>query len=405
MAYRKKQYDVRDLLAELDSARHEAVEANRAKSDFLANMSHEMRTPLGAILGFSELMMDGGVSEREKQAYMTTVKRNGQLLSALIDDVLDLAKVESGRVEIAAIEFSLNELLSEIVSLFEPEASRKDLPLRVQRPAKDDELVLGDPLRLKQILVNIVGNALKFTSHGFISVKVSVVSEPLARIDIEVEDTGIGISPQQAARLFLPFTQVDTSTTRRYGGTGLGLVLSQKLVRAMGGDLKLNWSLPGGGSNFGISLPTQVIPQPASLAGSVSNNMMPLSEVRILVVDDSLDNQILISRILKLLGADVDLASDGVDGVERAMAAEYDVVLMDLQMPRMGGVEATRLLRKRGYRRPIIALTAHSLNEDRERCISVGCTEYLTKPIQRNHLVQVIERLSREASSGLVGLH
>jgi len=403
LAYRAKQYDVRDLLKELEASRTEAIEANRAKSDFLANMSHEIRTPLGAILGFSELLMDAGVSEREKQVYMVAVKRNGQILSALIDDILDLAKVEAGRIEVVKIEFSLGELLSGIVSNLGPAASKKGLPLVWQRPANAWDMIVSDPIRLKQILTNVVGNAIKFTSHGEVAVRVDVarVDGGGAQLQIEVEDTGIGISKQQEAGLFQPFTQADTSATRRFGGTGLGLVLSRKLASAMGGDLQLKWSVPGGGSNFRLVLPVQVAhqTQPSEREGAgceqKSPAALPLSGADILLVDDSLDNQMLISRILNLLGAKVQLANDGVEAVEKALAHEYDVVLMDLQMPRLGGVEATRILREKGYQRPIVALTAHALNVDRQRCISVGCTDYLTKPIQRAHLVQVIERVAR----------
>jgi len=401
-ADRERQYQVRDLMRDLELSGHAAVEATRAKGDFLANMSHEIRTPLGAILGFAELLMDSGISKQEKRDYMIAARRNGQMLSALIDDILDLSRVEAGRLEVAKIEFSLSELISEVVSALEPLASKKGLPLIVNRP-KDIDHIVSDPLRLKQILVNIIGNAIKFTSHG--SVELRLELEPSmpgnSILKVEVEDTGIGISPQQVARLFLPFTQVDTSTTRNFGGTGLGLVLSQKLARALGGDLNLKTSVPGGGSVFAISLPVIVVRAMARSRIETAMNKRPVDEKlplvgsRVLLVDDSLDNQMLISRILKLLGAEVELANDGLEGVDKALAAHFDVVLMDLQMPRLGGVDATRILRSKGYDRPIVALTAHSLQEDRQRCMNVGCTDYLTKPVQRSLLVQVIERAAQ----------
>lgn len=398
----ERQYQIRDLMRDLEISGHAAVEATRAKGDFLANMSHEIRTPLGAILGFAELLMDSGISKREKRDYMIAARRNGQMLSALIDDILDLARVEAGRLEVAKIEFSLSELISEVVSALEPLASKKGLPLIVSRP-KDIDHIVSDPLRLKQILVNIIGNAIKFTSHGSVEFRLEI--EPSVPgnsiLKMEVEDTGIGISSQQVARLFLPFTQVDTSTTRKFGGTGLGLVLSQKLARALGGDLKLKASVPGGGSVFAISLPVVAVRAIARSRGETAANRravdekLPLVGSRVLLVDDSLDNQMLISRILKLLGAEVELANDGLEGVDKALAAHFDVVLMDLQMPRLGGVDATRILRSKGYDRPIVALTAHSLQEDRQRCMNVGCTDYLTKPVQRSLLVQVIERVAQ----------
>jgi signal transduction histidine kinase len=404
IAYRKRQYEVRDLLVELEASRKSAVEANRAKSDFLANISHEIRTPLGAVLGFSELMMEKGVSEREKQVYMTAVKRNGQMLSALIDDILDLSKVEAGRIEIERIEFSVTEVMAEVISALEPKASKKGLPLFVRRSERVPEMLKADPIRMKQILTNIIGNAIKFTSQGSVEVRLDMeeTGGGVPRLNIEVEDTGVGISDRQAERLFKPFTQADTSTTRRYGGTGLGLVLSQKLARAMGGDLNLKWSIPGGGSCFSIHLNVEVEPQlRIPFEKAMGNGQpqtgepLPLAGTRILVVDDSLDNQMLISRILRLLGSEVDLACDGEEAIDKAMSKGYDVVLMDLQMPRLGGVEATRRLREKGLQTPIVALTAHALKDDRQRCLSVGCTDYLTKPIQKAHLVQVLERVAR----------
>lgn len=400
---RKRQYQMRDLLHELEISRGAAIEASRAKSDFLANMSHEIRTPLGAILGFAELMMEEGVSDRERQVYMTAVKRNGQILSALIDDILDLSKVEAGRIEIEKLEFSINELISEIVSTLEPQASKKSLPLLVEKLPRGSEIAIGDPIRLKQVLVNIVGNAIKFTSHGSVAVRVRIDEEVDGQRDlhVEVEDTGIGISSRQAAHLFKPFTQGDSSTTRRFGGTGLGLVLAQKLAMAMGGGLNLKWSIPGGGSCFEIMVRLDAVKRveeepPVKL---ITPPRLPLENACILLVDDSLDNQLLISQILKLLGADVEIANDGLEGVEKALARTYDIVLMDLQMPRLGGVEATRILREKGYKHPIVALTAHALKEDRQKCLSVGCTDYLTKPIQRAHLVQVLERVAREGAT------
>jgi signal transduction histidine kinase len=403
IAYRKRQYEVRDLLDELEESRTSAVEANRAKSDFLANISHEIRTPLGAVLGFAELLMESGVSEREKHVYMTAIKRNGQMLSALINDILELAKVEAGRIEIERIEFSLSELLAEVVSALEPQASKKGLPLHVERGSRLPETLKADPIRLKQILMNILGNAVKFTSQGSVVLRLDVENRAESEADliIEVEDTGVGISARQIDRLFKPFTQVDTSTTRRFGGTGLGLVLSQKLARAMGGDLKLKWSIPGGGSCFEIRIKAEVEKQAQvqlenGERAEVTPARLPLAGRQILVVDDSLDNQMLISRILKLLGSEVDLAGDGEEAIDKALAKAYDIVLMDLQMPKLGGVEATKRLREQGFERPIVALTAHALKGDRQKCLSVGCTDYLTKPIQRQHLVQVLERVARQ---------
>ena len=390
IVFRHRQYKVRDLLKSAETSQ-------RAKSDFLANMSHEIRTPLGAVLGFSELLIENGVNERERDVYMTAIRRNGQMLSALIDDILDLAKVESGRIEVENIEFSIKEVLSEVVSNLEPRASKKSIKLEVEVLPDVPDLVVTDPIRLKQILLNVVGNAVKFTGHGAVTVRISAVSnvQVQSRLHIEVEDTGIGISSEQTEHLFKPFSQGDSSRTRRYGGTGLGLVLSRKLAQAMGGALELKWSIAGGGSCFAVDLPVGLAARRAPQAPLALIGSEPLEGRKILVVDDSIDNQMLITRILKLLGADVESASDGQEAVDRAMEKHFDIILMDLQMPRMGGVEATRVLRSKGYRNPIVALTAHTLKEDRQRCLSVGCTDYLTKPIERTHLVQVLERVAK----------
>jgi CheY-like chemotaxis protein/anti-sigma regulatory factor (Ser/Thr protein kinase) len=276
----------------------------------------------------------------------------------------------------------------------------------------DCDLIETDPIRLKQILMNILGNAVKFTEYGHVSLKVSTISVPdlqsKLRLVIEVSDTGIGISPEQADKLFKPFTQADSSMTRKFGGTGLGLVLSRKLAQALGGTLELKRSSLGRGSTFEISI----------LAGRVSENKisqfnyykherarseknLPLNNLRILVVDDSKDNQFLISRLLRNSGAEVQTADDGLLGIEQALNKNFDLILMDVQMPRLGGLEATSQLRQNKYTKPIIALTANALKGDREKCLQAGCNDYLTKPIQRHELIQTIATLgSSSATAG-----
>jgi CheY-like chemotaxis protein len=330
----------------------------------------------------------------------------------LIDDILDLSKVESGRIEVEKMTFSLSELISETISVLGPQASKKGLRLNVEREKSLADTIQSDPIRLKQIFMNIVGNAVKFTSFGSVDVRLksraNKENELRRTLIIEVEDSGIGISEAQQARLFQPFTQADSSTTRKFGGTGLGLVLSRQLARLLGGDLRLKWSLPRGGSCFVIEVHIELVkplrPMDSDEILTICESQMvrashslALKGARILVVDDSLDNQMLIGRTLRLLGATVELAGDGMEAIEKAMSQTFDVVLMDLQMPRLGGVEATRLLRRRGYTRPIVALTAHALKEDRALCMDVGCTDYLTKPIERDNLLRVLERLSTSA--------
>ncbi len=400
LADRRRQYEVRDLVAALEASKKEAVEANQAKSVFLANMSHEIRTPLGAILGFSEILMEPEVTAQEREIYINTIKRNGSLLTALIDDILDLAKVESGKIAVETISISVSDLLREVMLALEPRALAKNVPLSVTLAADVPKEINTDPVRLKQVLINIIGNAIKFTNEGQVSIRVfsSQSNDPRKRqlLNIEVTDTGLGISAEQAAHLFQPFTQADSSITRKFGGTGLGLVLSKKLARALGGDLILVKSETGVGSQFQISIDTNhdltAETKPKNLPSTVTTDKqaLPLKDCRILVVDDSVDNVMLITRLLTHSGAHVTSVHDGAQGVQTALAEEFDVVLMDVQMPHMDGRQATQTLRQKGFAKPIIALTGHSDEEDRQKCLAVGYNHFVTKPIQRAELIQLI---------------
>lgn len=396
VANRLRQYEVRELLNQLEASRLEAVRANEAKSEFLAKMSHEIRTPLGAVLGFADLMADGSLDRADRKSYATTIQRNGQLLAALIDDILDLAKVEAGRIDIEAIPTSLFELACEVTSVLEPRAFSKKLKLHVDTSMLASNIVLTDPIRLKQILVNVIGNALKFTSQG--EIKVALSSSPITDnqhlLLVDVKDTGVGISEEQEARLFKPFSQADNSTTRAYGGTGLGLILSRQLARAMGGDLILLKSAPNEGSTFRITIKVQPLSadkeEGASWETPPAVGQSHIDGRQILLVEDSPDNQFLIGRILSLAGAKVEFAGDGLEGSEKALGGEFDLVLMDIQMPRMSGHEAVSVLRSKGYGKPVVALTAHALKGERERCLTAGFDDYLTKPIQRDSLIRTV---------------
>lgn len=392
LADRQRQYELRDVLAELEISKSEAIAASEAKSSFLANMSHEIRTPLGAILGFSELLTTDGVAPEEKLTYTQTIRRNGQLLSALIDDVLDLAKVESGHLTIERIDVAVRELFSDVISAMQPRAFIKKVALSLTLAADVPWIVNTDPVRFKQILINVVGNAIKFTAQGEISVSVSSDASVLR---ILVSDTGIGITESQAQNLFSAFSQADSSITRRFGGTGLGLALSKKLAQALGGDLILKSSEKGRGSQFEISiargqpLSTELVSSPSG-----TSQIATIKDLRILVVDDSVDNQTLIGHFLRLADASIETASDGIEAIERLGAQSFDVVLMDIQMPRLGGYEAVARLRQSGYRKPIVALTAHAFKEDHDRAIAAGFNDYLTKPIDRARLIETIARMS-----------
>ena len=395
LADRQRQFRVRDLLEDLEKSRSEAISASEAKSNFLANMSHEIRTPLGAILGFSELLMEPAISERDKLSYVEVIKRSGQMLSALVADVLDLSKVEAGKISVESIDISLNELFSEVISTLEPRASAKNINLVIVSDATVPRKIKSDPVRLKQILINIIGNAIKFTSEGKVEVRVLApprFSEGKKTLRVQIKDSGLGISEAQAVNLFKPFAQADSSITRKYGGTGLGLALSKKLAQALGGDLTLLSSKLGEGSTFEISL--DISSTSEELSEEAPHSLLPaisLNGVRVLVVDDSLDNQVLITQMLKLAGAETDVAGDGLEAMEKALQDNYDLILMDIQMPRLGGREATSMLRSQGYPKPIVALTAHAFKEDRDLCIAAGCDDYLTKPLHRFQLLQVVQ--------------
>jgi signal transduction histidine kinase/ActR/RegA family two-component response regulator len=390
---RKKQYDMRNLLHAVQASKEEADRANAAKSQFLANMSHEIRTPMGAIIGFVDLLKGETAPEQINQ-YMGIVERNAIQLLRLIDDILDLSKVEAGRLDVESIEFNLIELITDFGTLMAFRAAEKGIYFRIDFDTEVPEFILSDPARLRQILINVVGNAIKFTSAGNVSLRIGYDGK---LIKFQVTDTGIGLSKSHAAKIFQPFVQADLSTTRKFGGTGLGLVLARTLSRALGGDLTLVKSVEAEGSvfEFGI-IPGHVanahmtdrLGMTPSKPSAQADDHKTLAGLRVLVVEDSQDNRMLIENYLLKTGADVTLVEDGLKGKDIAVQKDFDVVLMDLQMPLLDGHGATRALRATGYKRPIIALTAHAMNEERERCLESGFTGFLTKPINREQLVQ-----------------
>jgi PAS domain S-box-containing protein len=392
----------KSIEVELKGAKEAAEVANATKSAFLANMSHEIRTPLGAVLGFSELLVNTDMTPSEKQNAIEIIKRNGKLLSTIINDILDLSKVEAGKLVIDKTKVELFELLHEIVALLNLEAAGKGIRLNVTSEGVVPHSIKTDPTRLRQILFNLVGNAIKFTDHGTVNLKVRLAPNDASKLEFIVKDTGVGIAPDQATRLFSPFTQADATTTRKFGGTGLGLVLSKKLANALGGDVSLEDSKLGQGSTFiiridhgqseEIVLENRETPKDQA---NVINFRLPkqgtqLTDLRVLIVDDSMDNLVLVKKILNLMGAKVETANNGSDGVTKALQQDPDVVLMDLQMPEMDGYAATKELRKKGFAKPIIALTAHAMKEDRRRCLSSGFDDHLTKPVDRGSLMQTL---------------
>lgn len=379
--------------------------ANASKSAFLANISHELRTPLGAILGYIDLLLTEKTSETDMVEQLSIVKRNGHQLSSLVDDLLDLSKIEAGRLEIERFEVSLQSLLREIYELFSLSASKKGLAFHIKYLNPVPKSMNLDPVRLRQILINLVGNAIKFTDEGKIEIHVEYF-DSIQQLKFSVRDSGRGLTREEQEKLFQPFSQADASTARKYGGTGLGLNLSKKLAKLLNGDLKLAFSRPGEGSIFTLwidaaavtdkldseftvahaQLVPQILPQPPQGTGV-------LSGLNVLIVDDTADNRSLIRKFLELAGAQVQTAEDGASGMQKALSEQIDIVLMDIQMPGIDGLQATSLLRQKNFKKPIIALTAHAMNKDRERCLDSGCSEYLAKPVNRRELISTIHRL------------
>ncbi len=400
---------------QLHQAKFAAESANLAKSEFLANMSHEIRTPMTAILGFADVLLEHGNIENappERIEAAKIIKRNGEYLLALLDDILDLSKIEAGRMTVERIPCSPCSIVAEVASLMRVRATSKGLPLNVEYVGRIPETVQTDPTRLRQILVNVIGNAIKFTEVGCVRLVVRLSEnggEPAMHFD--VIDTGVGMQREHAESLFTPFTQGDTSMARRFGGTGLGLTISRRFARILGGDIILVETQPGAGTHFRVVVAAGSLEGVRMIEGGASEALTPDKETgtnarteelslngrRILLAEDGPDNRWLIRHILRKAGVDVAVVENGKQAVEATLAAEakglpFDLILMDMQMPVMDGYEATRLLRAKGYDGLIVALTAHAMSSDRQECLDAGCNDYATKPINRHNLLTIVVR-------------
>ncbi|MCH8806166.1 MAG: response regulator, partial [Planctomycetes bacterium] len=397
--------------------------ASAAKSEFLANMSHEIRTPLTAILGYAENLLQMELTAEETQDAIRAVHRNGEHLLQVTDDILNISKIEAGKVQIESLDCSPAEVLDDIMIMMRPRAERKRITLELEHTGRLPKVIRTDPTRLRQILINLVGNAIKYTPEGSVRIRADLTRElpdalegsetPMLRV--EIVDTGIGMSPVQLTRVFQPFTQADETMTRKFGGTGLGLAISLRLAEMLGGTIAAESEL-GRGSTMRLWVTIGPVdkdrrpePSPARRlatpdADPTAVDARPLEGLRILLAEDGVDNQRLISLLLERAGAEVELVDNGESAVDAALLAReshrpFHAILMDMQMPVMDGYQATRELRSRDYKGPIIAITAHSMTGDRRKCLDAGCDGYARKPIERRELMTLIRRHARAAQS------
>jgi PAS domain S-box-containing protein len=393
--------DLEKANEELTKAKDAAEAAVESKAAFLANMSHELRTPMNAVIGFSNLLLDEPLTSDQKD-FIDRIRTSGEVLLALINDILDFSKIEKNKVELEHLPMSLRTIVEEALSIVSIQANDKGLNLAQATSYGTPDRIMGDPGRLRQVLINLLGNAVKFTDKGYVSVSISskALGDRKHQILFEVRDTGIGIPPERMDMLFLPFSQVEKSISSQRGGTGLGLAISKRLVELMGGEIWAE-SSPGMGSKFSFTIETEAVPgkfarsSKSALTKKALGNLAENRPLRILVAEDDPSNQRVIAQMLKSLGYRADTASNGLEVLQALERQPYDLVFMDVKMPEMDGLETTREIHKRWPETgpKIIATTAYALEGDREICIEAGMDGYLTKPINRDELATLLQNV------------
>jgi signal transduction histidine kinase/DNA-binding response OmpR family regulator len=398
---------------EILRAREEAEHSMRVRESFLANMSHEIRTPMNAILGFTRLLYDTNLNQEQK-GFLDAIHFSGENLLTIINDILDLSKLQSGKMTFEKVAFNLNDLIKGVITIFKQKAAEKGLQLTYQIRQRVPHIVKGDPVRLNQVLTNLIGNAIKFTDKGYVHVDIDSgdVHDDRHQISFKVIDTGIGIEESKQARVFESFVQAGNDTTRKYGGTGLGLTIVKSIVELQEGKISLS-SMPGQGSTFAVSLrfdKTEQTQLKSSFDIEMNGSGESIKGASVLVVEDNAVNQLLVKKVLTKFGCKTDVAINGLKAIESLKTGKYDVILMDIQMPEMDGYEATRLIRTTFpapvCNIPIIAMTAHAFHTEIEKSSAAGMNDYISKPFKQEVLFAILSKhISRKEETKIIPLH